>query len=42
LLASAALDCLTHGAHFVEITGASFRAEHTKKRIATRRIRATN
>jgi hypothetical protein len=31
LLASAALDRLTHGAHFVEITGASFRAEHTKK-----------
>ena len=30
LLASAALDRLTHGAHFVEITGTSFRAEHTK------------
>jgi SAM-dependent methyltransferase len=42
LLASAALDRLTHGAHFVEITGASFRAEHTKKQAATRRSRATN
>ena len=30
LLASAALDRLTHGAHFVEITGQSFRAEHTR------------
>ena len=42
LLASAALDRLTHGAHFVEITGASFRAEHTKKQSATRRGRAAN
>jgi len=42
LPASAALDRLTHGAHFVEITGASFRAEHTKKQTATRRSRATN
>jgi DNA replication protein DnaC len=42
LLASAALDRLTPGAHFVEITGASFRAEHTKKQTATRRSRATN
>jgi DNA replication protein DnaC len=42
LLASAALDRLTHGAHFVEITGASFRAEHTKKQTATRRGRAAN
>ena len=42
LLASAALDRLTHGAHFVEITGASFRAEHTRKQIATRRGRAAN
>jgi DNA replication protein DnaC len=42
LLASAALDRLTHGAHFVEITGSSFRAEHTKKQVATRRPRATN
>ena len=41
LLASAALDRLTHGAHFVEITGPSFRAEHTKKQVATRRSRAT-
>ena len=41
LLASAALDRLTHGAHFVEITGASFRAEHTKTQTATRRTRAT-
>jgi hypothetical protein len=31
LLASAALDRLTRGAHFVEITGASFRAEHTQE-----------
>ena len=42
LLASAPLDRLTHGAHFVEIMGASFRAEHTKKQTATRRSRATN
>jgi hypothetical protein len=28
-----------HGVHFVEITGASFRAEHTKKQSATRRSR---
>ena len=40
LLASAALDRLTHGAHFVEITGASLGAEHTKKQTATRRSRA--
>jgi DNA replication protein DnaC len=33
LLASAALDRLTHGAHFVEMTGPSFRAEQTKKRL---------
>jgi IstB-like ATP binding protein len=42
LLASAALDRLTHGAHFVEITGPSFRAEHTKKQITTRRARAAD
>jgi DNA replication protein DnaC len=42
LLASAALDRLTHGAHFVEITGPSFRAEHTKKQVANRRARAAN
>jgi DNA replication protein DnaC len=42
LLASAALDRLTHGAHFVEITGQSFRAEHTKKQLATRRARGAN
>ena len=42
LLASAALDRLTHGAHFVEITGASFRAEATKKQTAARRRRAVN
>jgi DNA replication protein DnaC len=42
LLASAALDRLTHGAHFVEITGPSFRAEHTKKQVTTRRARAAN
>lgn len=39
LLASAALDRLTHGAHFLEIPGASFRAEHTKKQTAARRAR---
>jgi DNA replication protein DnaC len=37
LLASAALDRLTHGAHLVEITGQSSRAEHTKKQVAMRR-----
>jgi len=43
LLASAALDRLTHGAHFVEITGPSFRAEQTRKQLAAqRRSRATN
>lgn len=42
LLASAALDRLTHGAHFVEITGPSFRAEATKKQVTTRRARAAN
>jgi DNA replication protein DnaC len=42
LLASAALDRLTHGAHFVEITGASFRAEHTKKQTVTRRGRVAH
>jgi DNA replication protein DnaC len=40
LLASAALDRLTHGAHVVEITGPSFRAEQTKKHVANRRTRA--
>ena len=42
LLASAALDRLTHGAHFVEITGPSFRAEATKRQVTTRRARAAN
>jgi DNA replication protein DnaC len=42
LLASAALDRLTHGAHFVEITGQSFRAEHTKKQLTARRARGGN
>jgi len=42
LLASAALDRLTHGAHFVEIIGPSFRAEHTKQQVASRRTRAAN
>ena len=36
------LDRLTHGAHFVEITGPSFRAEATKKQVTTRRARAAN
>ena len=39
LLASAALARLTHGAHFVEITSPSFRAEATKKQVTTRRAR---
>ena len=42
LLASAALDRLTHGAHFVEVTGPSFRAEHTKKQTANRRQKDKN
>lgn len=42
LLASAALDRLTHGAHFVEITGPSFRAEQTKKQLAQRRPKAAS
>jgi len=42
LLASAALDRLTHGAHFVEITGQSFRAEHTKKEVTARRARGAH
>jgi hypothetical protein len=42
LLVSAALDRLTHGAPFVEITGHSFRAEHTKKQLTTRRSRGAN
>ena len=36
-LASAALDRLTHRAHFVEITGASYRAEQTKQQLAAQR-----
>jgi DNA replication protein DnaC len=40
LLASAALDRLTHGAHFVEMTGASYRAEQTKRQLAQRREKA--
>lgn len=43
LLASAALDRLTHRAHFVEITGPGFRAEQTRKQLAAhRRSRAAN
>lgn len=42
LLASAALDRLTHGVHFIKITGPSFRAEHTKQQVTTRRARAAN
>lgn len=37
LLASAALDRLTHRAHFVEITGASYRAEQTQQHLAAQR-----
>jgi hypothetical protein len=32
----------THGAHFVEITGQSFRAEHTKKQLTARRSRGAS
>jgi hypothetical protein len=34
LLASAALDRLTHRAHFLEVTGPSYRAEQTKQQLA--------
>ena len=37
LLASAALDRLTHRAHFVEITGPSYRAEQTQQQLAAQR-----
>jgi DNA replication protein DnaC len=37
LLASAALDRLTHRAHFLEITGASYRAEQTKQQLTAHR-----
>ncbi len=37
LLASAALDRLTHRAHFVEITGPSYRAEQTKQQFTAQR-----
>jgi DNA replication protein DnaC len=37
LLASAALDRLTHRAHFLEIAGASYRAEQTKHQLAAQR-----
>ena len=37
LLASAALDRLTHRAHFVEVTGPSYRAEQTKQQLAAQR-----
>ena len=37
LLASAALDRLTHRAHFLEITGSSYRAEQTKQQLAAQR-----
>jgi DNA replication protein DnaC len=37
LLASAALDRLTHRAHFLEITGASYRAEQTKQQLTAQR-----
>ena len=36
LLVSAALDRLTHGAHFVEIAGPSFRAQQTRKQVLAR------
>ena len=42
LLATATLDRLTHGAHFVEITGPSFRAEHTEKQVAVRRSKTAS
>ena len=34
LLASAALDRLTRRAHFLEVTGPSYRAEQTKQQLA--------
>jgi len=37
LLASAALDRLTHRAHFLEVTGPSYRAEQTKQQFAVQR-----
>jgi len=37
LLASAALDRLTHRAHFLEVTGPSYRAEQTKQQLAVQR-----
>jgi DNA replication protein DnaC len=37
LLASAALDRLTHRAHFLEVTGPSYRAEQTKQQLAAQR-----
>jgi len=39
LLASAALDRLTHRAHFLEITGPSYRAEQTKQHLTQRRTK---
>jgi DNA replication protein DnaC len=37
LLASAALDRLTHRAHFLEVTGPSYRAEQTRQQLAAQR-----
>ncbi len=37
LLASAALDRLTHRAHFLEVTGSSYRAEQTKQQLLAQR-----
>jgi DNA replication protein DnaC len=37
LLASAALDRLTHRAHFLEVMGPSYRAEQTKQQLAAQR-----
>ena len=42
LLASAALDRLTHRAHFVEITGASYRAAQTQHQFAAQRRSKTS
>ena len=42
LLASAALDRLTHRAHFVEITGASYRAAQTQHQLVAQRRSKTS
>src|SRR5262245_41091819 len=41
-LASAALERLIHGAHFVEVTGPPFRAQHAKAQLPTARRAKTD